>query len=54
MCISLLVFALVAVWVLLLGAFSSCHRTESDANYWTTRTLFIAMTTSYLEESAPA
>ena len=25
---------------------SSCHRTASDVNYWTIRTLFIAMTTS--------
>ena len=32
---------------------SSCHRTASDANCWTTRTLFIAVTTSWLEESAP-
>ena len=33
---------------------SSWHRTASDAYYWTTLTLFIAMTTSCLEESAPA
>ena len=31
---------------------SSCHRTASDANYWTIRALFIAMTTSCSEESA--
>ena len=32
----------------------SCHRTASDAKYWTIRTLIITMTTSWLEESAPA
>ena len=33
---------------------SSRHRTASGANCWTIRTLFIALTTSCLEESAPA
>ena len=33
---------------------SSCHQIASDAKYWTIRALFIAMTTSCLEESAPA
>ena len=33
---------------------SSCHRTASDAKYWTIRTLFIAMTASWLEEFASA
>ena len=33
---------------------SSCHEIASDAKYWTIRALFIAMTTSCLEESAPA
>ena len=37
------------------GAYlSSYQRRASNANYWTIRTLFIAMTTSCLEESAPA
>ena len=31
---------------------SSCCLTASDANYWTMRTLFFAMTTSCLKESA--
>ena len=30
---------------------SSCRRTAADAKYWTICTLFIAMTTSWLEES---
>ena len=33
---------------------SSCHRTASDAKYWTIRALFIAVITLWLEESAPA
>ena len=33
---------------------SFCHQIASDAKYWTIRALFIAMTTSCLEESAPA
>ena len=33
---------------------SSCHRTVSDANCWTLRTLFISMTTPRLEEFSPA
>ena len=36
------------------SAYLSSHQTASDANYWTIRTLFIAMATSWLEESAPA
>ena len=32
---------------------SYCHQTASDAKYWTIRALFIAVTTSRLEESAP-
>ena len=31
---------------------SSCHRTASDANYWTIRKLFIAMSTSCLGVSS--
>ena len=33
---------------------SSCQRTALDASCWMIRPLFIAITTSYLEESAPA
>ena len=33
---------------------SSCHRTTSDAKSWTIRAFFIAMTTSWSEESATA
>ena len=33
---------------------SSGYRTASDANCWAVRTLFIALATSQLEESAPA
>ena len=33
---------------------SSCHRTSSDAKYWTICAIFIAMTTLWLEESASA
>ena len=33
---------------------SSCYKTASVANCWTIRILFIALTTSYLEESVPA
>ena len=32
----------------------SCHQTASDTNYWTIRTLFIAIISSCLEESVPA
>ena len=31
----------------------SCHRTASDAKYWTIRPLFIAMTISWLEKLTP-
>ena len=41
--------------VLLYSAYlSPCYWTASDANNWTIRTLFITMTASWLEESAPA
>ena len=44
----------VSVVVVVLHILPSCHQTASDANYWTIQTLFIVLTTSYSEESAPA
>ena len=38
----------------ILHIYPHCHRTASDTNYWTIRTLFIAMTTLRMEESTPA